>query len=225
MTPTSENMLLREVAPRLRTGIKQTVSYIGSDDEDELLQDGLVIAIQLLHSAERTHKAVTPGNIAFYTLKLLRSGRRSTGCHKTDPLHPAAQINGRCRVHSLEEPVACDESSDEPHTLGEMLECRAEDPATEAARRLDWQRLVDRLDDVAKAVLRCLANGQELTILVQGLGRSRSALQNDKNRLAERIRECLGDDILDRVKDRPGWRDGILASQEKQACRWERRAA
>jgi hypothetical protein len=134
-------------------------------------------------------------------------------------------MSGRCRVHSLEEPVACDESSDEPLTLGEMLESRAEDPATEAARRLDWQRLVDRLDDVAKAVLRCLANGQELTILVQGLGRSRSALQNDKNRLAKQILECLGDDILQRVNDRPGWRDGILASLEKQACRWERRAA
>jgi hypothetical protein len=224
MTPTSEQMLLREVAPRLRNGLRQT-SYVGSDDESELLQDGLVIAIHLLHSAERTHRSVTPGNIAFYTLKLLRSGRRSTGCHKTDPLHPAAQISGRCRVHSLEEPVANDESSDEPLTLGEVLESRAEDPATEAARRLDWQRMVDRLDDVAKAVLQCLADGQELTILVRRLGRSRSALQNDKNRLAERIRECLGVDILARVQDRPGWRDGIQASLERQACRWERRVA
>ncbi len=224
MNPTSEHMLLHEVEPRLRSGI-QSVPRVGSDDAAELLQDGLVIAFRLLQSAETAGKTVTPGNIAFFTIKLLRSGRRSTGFHKADAMHPAAQIAGRSRMHSLDEPVAADDSGDEPLTLGETLEGRADDPATEAARRLDWEQLTERIDDVAKAVLSYLANGMELTILAQRLGRSRSALQGDKDRLAQRIRECLGDDILAQVQEPAGWHNGLQATQEKRACRWERQAA
>jgi hypothetical protein len=224
MNPTSEHMLLHEVEPRLRSGI-QAVPRVGSDDAAELLQDGLVIAFRLLQSAETAGKTVTPGNIAFFTIKLLRSGRRSTGFHQADALHPAAQMAGRCRLHSLDEPVAGDESGEEPFTLGETLESRTDDPATEAARRLDWEQLTDQIDDWAKAVLDSLAQGQELTILARRVGRSRSALQGDKDRLAQRIRACLGDDILDQVQERAGWRHGLQATQEKRACRWERQAA
>ncbi len=225
MTPTNEELLLREVEPRLRVGINQSVAQVGSDDPEELIQDGLVIAFRLMQSAEAGVKTVTAGNVAFYVIKLLRAGRRSTGFRTTDAMHPGAQIAGRSRMHSLDEPVTGEETSDEPLTLGETLESRADDPSTEAARRLDWQQLTEQIDDVAKAVLQYLANGMELTILARKLNRSRSALQGDKDRLAQRIRECMGEDILDQVQDRPGWRNGIDATQEKRACRWERQAA
>ena len=43
MTPSVENLLLKEVQPRLRSAIARTVPVVGSDDHEELLQDGLVI--------------------------------------------------------------------------------------------------------------------------------------------------------------------------------------
>ena len=225
MTTTSENMLLQEVQPRLRSGIARYVPQVGCDDESELLQDGMVMAMRLVESAEAAGKQVTPGNIAYFTLKNIRAGRRSTGFYRTDPLHPATQTCGRSRVHSLDEPVGTDESSDEPQTLGETLASRADDPATEAARSLDWSRLVARLDNVAKAVLRCLASGRDLTLLVPKLGRSRSALQNDKVRLANLVRECLGDNIVSQVLTQPAWHDNVDAARDRQACRWDRQAA
>ena len=111
-----------------------------------LVQDGLVIALGLLDGTRRSRKKVTAANVAFYTIKYLRSGRRSTGYRKADAMHPAARLNGRCRVHSFEERVAIDRSTDEPLTLGEILPARDDDPAVEACRRLDWTNLIQQLD-------------------------------------------------------------------------------
>ena len=106
-----------------------------------------------------------------------------------------------------------------------MLESRADDPAVDAGRRLDWAQLIKQLDRVTRAILRALADGQELTLLVPGLKCSRSTLQAHKQRLARLIRECLGEDILRQVQELPRHRDAVHASREKQACRWERQVA
>jgi len=218
----TEEYMLHEVAPRLRAGIGSSIPRAGGEDDAELLQDGLVIALGLLRSAQAKGKQVTAGNIAYYTIKNLRAGRRSTGFRKNDPLHPASQLNG-CRVYSLDEPLPGE--NDEDLTLSEVLESRAEDPSVEAGRRLDWQALLHKLDDVAKTILRALADGSELTRLVAPLKLSRSTLQTRKNQLAKLIRECLGEDILRQVQEHPGWRNGLEATREKLACRWARQAA
>ena len=214
--------MLQEVAPRLRAGLGSSIPRAGGEDDAELLQDGLIIALRLLQSAEAKAKPATPGTIAYYTIKHLRAGRRSTGSRKNDALHPAAQLNG-CRVYSLEGAVAT-EDGDEV-AFSEVLASPTDDPAVEAGRRLDWQALWQKLDEVTKAILRALADGSELTRLVSPLKLSRSALQDRKERLAQQIRECLGEDILRQVQEHPGWHHGLEATREKLACRWERRAA
>jgi len=187
-----------------------------------LVQDGLVIALGLLDGTRRSRKKVTAANVAFYTIKYLRSGRRSTGYRKADAMHPAARLNGRCRVHSFEERVAIDRSTDEPLTLGEILPARDDDPAVEACRRLDWTNLIQQLDEITKAVLVCLASCEELTGLVKRFRKSRSTIQNVKERLAKVVRERLGEDILRQIQERPGWHNDMHVTREKLACRWER---
>ena len=186
------------------------------------MQDGTVIALRLLNSTARSGRKITGGNVAFYTVKMLRSGRRSTGERRNDPMHPKAQLNGTCSVQSLDEPVGFGEA-DEPLTLGDCLAARTEDPSVTATRRLDWEPLVAALDPTARAVLGCLMEGQDLTTLVPKLRRSRSALQNDKDRLAQLVREHLGEDILVQVQESPRWTDNIAANRQKAACRYERR--
>jgi len=58
--------------------------------------------------------------------------------------------------------------------------------------RMRWQGLLHNLDDLAKAILRALADGSELTRLISPLKLSRSSLQIRKERLATGIRQCLG---------------------------------
>lgn len=220
----SESLLLQEVAPRLRAAIPKTVPVVAPDDPEELVQDGLAIAIGLLQSAKRAGKKVSPGNIAYYVILALRSGRRGTGFKKNDAMHPAAQLNGHARVQSMDETIHEKDGSDEL-TLHDSLAADVEDPATTATRRLDWQTLIGSLDTTKKAILIALAEGRELSRLVRTLRRSRSALQDHKCRLGRLIRKHLGDDILAVVQSRPAWTSTVDAVRERLACRAERRAS
>ena len=224
MNSDTEALLLNEVAPRLRAAIPKTVPMVGPDDPDELLQDGLAIAVVLIESAKRNAKKVSAGNIAHYTVLALRSGRRSTGFKKNDVMHPAAQLNGHARIRSMDEPVSDGEQGEEPLTLHDCLAANGDDPATAAARRLDWEPVIESLDRTAKAILMALIEGRELTLLVRRLKRSRATLHYDKVKLGRLIQACLGQDVLVEAQTRPGWTNTIDAIRERLACRAERRA-
>ncbi len=98
MSPQAGWLLVNEIVPRLKSSISTSVRPVGCEDMAELVQDGTAIAAKMLHSAEAQGKLVSAGNIAYYAVQHLKSGRRSTGYHKTDPLHAAAQLSGRSRM-------------------------------------------------------------------------------------------------------------------------------
>ena len=118
--------------------------------------------------------------------------------------------------------MAVDRSSDEPLTLGEILPARGDDPATQACRRVDWGSVIQKLDEITRAVLLCLATSEELTSLVKRFRKSRSMIQNHKDRLACLVKEHLGDDILRQIQEHPGWHNDIHVTREKLASCWER---
>jgi hypothetical protein len=201
MSPQAGELLLNEVAPRIRSSMPSLMP-IGSEDPEELAQDTLAIAAGLLESTERRGKQVTPGNIAYFAIRLSRQGRRSTRYKKNDVMHPATQLCGRSRVQSLDDPIA-----------------------SESTRRLDWTRLVACLDATARAILCCMLEGEDLISLVPKLKRSHTALRNDKRRLAMLVLEHLAEDILRQVQELPAWMDNLVANRETFACRVERQAA
>jgi hypothetical protein len=144
MSPQAGWILQAEVVPRLRASIPRNVHCVGSEDAEELIQDSIAIAAKMLHSAEAAGKTVTAGNIAYYALQLIRSGRRSTGSSVVDVMAPGTQLNGHAWLNSLDEPVA-DQTSGEGFTFNDVLASDQEDPATIAGRNLDWQMLLTRL--------------------------------------------------------------------------------
>jgi hypothetical protein len=221
MSPKAAEMLVHDIAPRIRRSVANSVSQVGADDIGELEQDGIAIAAALLASAERRGKKVSAGNVNYYAMRLLRQGRRSTGQSTTDVMSPGTQITGRSRLTSMEEPVAGEAEGDDM-CLHDVLAAKTEDPATAATRRLDWAPLVASLDGPVREVLLCLVDAGELTTLVRKLRRSRSSLQTDKKRLAGLVREHLGNDILRQVQEQPRWRDDVQAGRERSACRYER---
>ena len=222
MSPQAGELLVQEIAPRIRSSLSHCVSPVGADDLGELVQDTIATAAQLLHSVETRGKKVTAGNISYYAVRLTRQGRRSTGFKKTDPLHPAAQIAGRSRVVSLEEPLGGEIEDQETLCLHDVLAAHDEDPSMAASRRLDWTGLVESLDSATQEILGCLIEGADLGKLLSKLKRSRRAWPQDKQRLAASIRERLGQDILNEVQALPRWRNNLSAKQEKFVCRYER---
>jgi hypothetical protein len=149
MSPQAGWILQAEVVPRLRASIPRNVHCVGSEDAEELIQDSIAIAAKMLHSAEAAGKQLTPGNLAHYALKHVKSGRRSTGSSVVDVMAPGTQLNGHAWLNSLDEPLA-DQTSGEGFTFNDVLASDQEDPATIAGRNLDWQSLLTRLSSPGK---------------------------------------------------------------------------
>lgn len=97
MSPQSCALLLEEIAPRLRSAIPRCVQTIGAEDAEELVQDSIVQAAKMLLSVEKEGKTVTPGNIAYYAILHMKSGRRSSGCGRTDALASSTQLDHKFR--------------------------------------------------------------------------------------------------------------------------------
>jgi hypothetical protein len=222
MSPQAGWILQEEVVPRLRASIPRNVNYVGAEDAEELVQDATCMAAKLMHHVEQQGKSVTPGNIAYYTILHMKSGRRSNGSSVVDVMAPGTQLNGSARLNSLDEPVA-DQTSGEGFTFNDVLASDQEDPATIAGRNLDWQTLLTRLTEREKAIVAYLLEGKTVSDVAWAFKVSRSAMQQCKERLVHLIREFMGVDILIEVLRVPGWKDNLNTSRERLACRFERR--
>jgi hypothetical protein len=219
MSPQAGFVLINEVVPRLRSSIPHAVCLVGCEDLEELIQDGTAIAARMLHSAEAAGKRVSPGNIAYYAIRLLKSGRRSTGSSAVDVMEPATQLRGRTQLVSLEEHTPGEGIDHESFTLGEVLSDDREDAGVIAMRRLDWKAFWDNQPVRSRAILACTAAGEPLTRVANAHGVSRSSIQGNKTVLAREIKEFMGYDILQETMRQPQWQQDLAAVRGKATRR------
>jgi len=176
-----------------------------------------------LHNLEIRGKQVTPGNVAYYCLLHLRSGRRSYSGGRTDVMGSGTQLDHSSMVLSFEEEVGFDPDLGEPITLGELLTTEADDPAMTAARRIDWTDFMDTHDHRFEAIIDATATGQTMEPVARRYGCSLSTISSLKRRLSAELQEAFGEDILLEVGRRPEWQSSIRVERERVACRADRR--
>ena len=133
MTAQAGDLLVEQIAPRLRALVPKSVKPVGAEDTEELVQDAITIAAQMLHRVEQTGRKFTPGNIAYYAVLHMRSGRRSQSANRTDTMAPGTQLDHKSTVLSFEEEVGYDPELDAPITLGDLLASDHEDPAIQSS--------------------------------------------------------------------------------------------
>ena len=184
MSPESSTMLLEEIAPRLRSVIPRVVMPVGAEDSEELVQDALYTAARMLDSVDRQKKKVTAGNIAYYAILHMKSGRRGNSCGRTDVLAPTTQLDSRSSVLSMEEEVGWDPEMDEPITLGELLASEHEDPAMIAARDIDWDLFLATHDYRYGVIVKGLLEGKNFGETARGCGAGFSRVYQLKAQLA-----------------------------------------
>lgn len=223
MSPQAAWILQEEVVPRLRSSIPRNVNQIGSEDAEELVQDSICLAAKLMDNAEKANKTVTAGNIAYYTILHMKSGRRSTGHSNADVLGSATQLNGRSTTTSFDEPVHEDSELGEEFTVNDVLSFDDEDPGQKAARKIDWEFFLGSLTDREKSVVEGLLMGLNGSEIGRGLGLDPSTIRYFKDRLANKILEFMGPDILVEIRRRPSWKDNLNCNREKLACKTHRR--
>jgi hypothetical protein len=239
MSPQGGFLLQTEVLPRLKSSIPQAVSFIGSEDAEELVQDGTLIAAQMIHNAEQAGKKVvrnpgvgrrgarkvrtiSAGNITFYTIQKLKYGRRSTGSSTVDVYGSGTQINGTTKLTSLDDTAAGLDEVGEPLVLHDVLSNDQEDPATKAARKMDYDSFMATLSARDQAIINCLAEGKPLASLARRRHLNNSTLLYHKERLALKIQDFMGSDILIQIRCLPQWKQDLQAIREKMECREQR---
>jgi hypothetical protein len=222
MSPKAGFVLLDQIEPRLRA----TMPYIrgvGSEDTEELLQDALTVAAKMLHDLEERGKTVTPGNVAYYTILHMKSGRRSYSAGRTDVMNAGTQLDSNAMVLSFEEPAGYDPDTDEEIPLGDMLAGNGDDPAMTASRFVDWEEFLDTHNPRYEAMVNDFAQGKRATDTAARFGFSNSWAHDLKERLAADLREYFGDNAIADSLQIPSWRGNVMADHEKAACRADRR--
>jgi hypothetical protein len=218
MTANAGVLLCTEVVPRIRSAIPYAVKPIGAEDASELIQDTIAHAAAMLHGAEAAGKTVAASTVAYFAVKLTRSGRRSTGSSTADVMHPGTQLAGRTRMVSFDEPLGFDEAGDSI-TLADVFDNKQDDPSTQAARNLDWDTLIGKQTRRGRELLAVVAEGSTLRHGARLLGLSDSGIQLEKKKLAVALQEFMGANILAESIKEPRWRDNIMAGRERQAVR------
>ena len=94
MSPHAGEILCTQILPKIRSAVPAAVKPVGAKDVSELIQDTIAHAAALLHRNEVAKNQVTPGAVAYFAVKLTRSGRRSTGSSATDAMAPGNAIGG-----------------------------------------------------------------------------------------------------------------------------------
>lgn len=223
MSPAAGDLLVEEIAPRLRSAIPKSVLGVGAEDTEELVQDAIVTAAQLLHRVEVAGKSVTAGNIAYYTILHLKAGRRSQCRSRADVMANGTQLDHKSCVLSFEEEVGFDPELDEPITLGELLASEHEDPSMVAAREIDWDLFIQTHDYRYGVIIEGMIEGRPAAAIARASGSGFTRIYRLMQSLADDLRVFMGQDAVADSAKIPGWRAGLLAHREKVTCQADRR--
>ena len=220
MSPAAGLVLVDEIMPIIEATVPRAVKQVGAEDCEELVQDTVTMAAQFVESCEARGKPIYPSSVAYYAIQHAKSGRRSYGATRTDALCPAAQLDGRSTVTSMDEPIPCDD--DDELSLHDLLAAPEEDPAQQAGREMDWAELMESLSDREVAILKTTISGDKLDALASRFGISPPRITQLKRELGRQIKLRWGDGALADAIRPPRWNWSIRAGQERSACRHER---
>ena len=221
MSPKAGFTLVNEIEPRLRAVVPY-IRPVGAEDAEELMQDALCVASQMLERLEQTGKQVTPGNVAYYTILHMKSGRRSYSAGRTDVMGSGTQLDGLSSVMSVEEAAGIDENGEEI-PLGDLLCSEQDDPAQSAGSMMDWEQFLDTHNPRYEAMVNDFAQGKRAKDTAARFGFSNSWAHDLKEKLAGDLREYFGDEAIADSMQKPQWQGDVRIDHERAACRADRR--
>ena len=224
MSPQAGWILQEEISPRIAASVPRSILCVGAEDHQELVQDGICMAAKMIDRVEQQGKLgrVGPSNIAYYCLQHLKSGRRAAGSSSVCVYGSMTQLNGCAQIHSFNEVVSQSET-EEIHELQDVISTDHEDPGTIAARNLDWQTFLATLTEAEHILVDCLVNGLGVKEAAVRARVCYWTMNNYRKKLAVKLLEFMGADILREIAQIPHWRIGLDCERELMACRADRR--
>jgi len=88
---------------------------------------------------------------------------------------------------------------------------------------MDWEAFLIGLTERENAVVENLLAGRNGSEIARMFGVDPSSIHQCKKRLAGKILDFMGLDILIEIRRSPKWRDNLNAERELLACKYDRR--
>ncbi len=217
MTSKAARLLLTKIVPILKATVPRTVRPTGCEDAEELVQDTIASAAEMLDSVEKAGKRPIPRSIAFYSIQRAKTGRRAYQCSRNDVLGPMFRTAAEECVSYMD--AALLEESEQHATLHDRIAGHREDPASEALRRMDWEEFAGSIDRKEKLILDDVAGGVRGKETARALGVSGARVVQLKRELASRIKAFMGEDILKDISEEPQWRKDLRCIREMDESR------
>ena len=214
MNPRTAEMLLNRIRPIIRSTVPRVVKPVDGEDHEELVQDALATAAEMLESIEKSGRKPIPRSIAYYSIQKTKSGRRSYGGSRNDVLSPGFRLDNEGAVESLDAPVF--EDCDDSPSVGDTIADRREDPSSIALRRIDWEACLSSLGRRERQVLESVADGQRNMDIAARFKVSPARMTQLKREIGTRIKSFMGEYILNDIAAESPWERDVRCIREKQ---------
>jgi len=212
-----------QIIPRLRSAVPKSVRCVGAEDSQDLISEGTVMAFKAVSRLQEQGRlyTVAPSSTAFYIIQKLKSGRRASGTSSVDVYGSSTQLNGSASLLSLNEVVS--EDSSETLELQDVISQDQADPSLAAASSIDWRTLCASLTKLELLLLKCLVKGLGIREAAALAKVSYDTMLAYRKKLAMKIRDYMGETILQDIATLPAWFASIDCERQMLAARADRR--
>ena len=214
MTAATSEILVKEILPILTVTVPRTVKPVDSEDPEELVQDTIATAAEMLESLERSNRKIPARSVAFYSIQRAKSGRRAYQNNATDPLCPVFRTRNTTAIIPIDAPM---QSEGLARTMSDFISSGMEDPSETALRRIDWESFLSTLASREKQVLSCIADGWRCMDIAKHIGVTAGRVTQMKREIATRIKEFMGANILNEISSESLWERDIRMIRESEA--------
>ena len=216
MTTATAEILVKEILPILTVTVPRTVKPVDGEDSEELVQDTIATAAEMLESLEKSHKKILQRSVAFYSIQRAKSGRRAYQNNVADPLCPVFRTRNEAAIVPIDAPFHSDDEGS-CRTMGDFISSGTEDPAETALRRIDWESFLTTLAARERQILSCIADGWRNIDIARKFKVTPARITQMKGEIASSIKEFMGADILNEISAESLWERDIRMIRESEA--------
>ena len=215
MTTATGNILVKQILPILNRTVPRVVNATDSEDPEELVQDTIATAAEMLQSLEKAGRKIPARSVAFYSIQRAKSGRRAYQSGASDPLSPVFRTRNTSAIVPIDAPISS--AGEGSRTMQDFIASGIEDPSETALRRIDWESFLGTLASRERQILSCIADGWRNMDIAKRFNVTPARITQLKREIASRIKQFMGADILNEISAESLWERDIRMIRESEA--------
>jgi len=171
--------IIRKTTPRV-------VIPIGSEDCEEIIQEGVALSLKMIDGLEKSGGHASPGTIAYYAIQQLKSGRRSYYSGRKQILSAAYQLD-----NGLTESL--DVENEDGLCNVDLIPSKLPDPYEVTSLKLDWKAYLKTEPRRNRKIIFSLAKGCKAKEIAEKLRITEARLSQIRSDISENAKAFFND--------------------------------